>query len=164
MSTQFKNLSDYDVAGVPDGSAMQIGIVVSEWNSHITFSLLDSAFETLKKHGVKEKNIIVEYVPGAFELIFAAGMLAENIDLDAIIGLGCVIRGETPHFEYICQGVTQGFVELNIRYPVPFIFGVLTDSNEQQSIDRSGGIHGNKGVEAAVAAIKMAHFRNKIEK
>ena len=164
MATKNKNLSNYDTDGVPDGTNMRIGIVVAEWNSHITFSLLDGACSTLEKHGVKEENIFIEEVPGAFELIFGAKMLAETLELDAIIGLGCVIRGETPHFEYICQGVTQGFAELNVRYPIPFIFGVLTDNDEQQSMDRSGGVLGNKGDEAAVTAIKMAHLCCKLKK
>ena len=164
MSTQHKNLSAYDAAELPDGSGMRIGIVVSEWNCHITFSLLDGACETLKKHGVKDENIVVKYVPGAFELIYGAKLLAEKLNLDAIIGLGCVIRGETPHFEYICQGVAQGFAALNVRYPIPFIFGVLTDNNEEQSLDRSGGIHGNKGIEAAVTALKMVQLCCQFEK
>ncbi len=159
MATQYQNLSDYDATKVPDASAMKFGIVVSEWNQNITGALLHGAHSTLLKHGVKPDNIIIRFVPGAFELTFGAKKLAEtNAELDAIIGLGCIIRGETPHFEFISQGVTQGFVDLNMKYDIPFIFGVLTDNDMQQSIDRSGGKHGNKGDEAAITAIKMAQY------
>lgn len=155
MATQYHNLSEYDISKVPDASGMSFGIVVSEWNDTITKALLNGAYNTLLKHGVKEENIQVQFVPGAFELTFGAKWMVENEDVDAVIGLGCIIRGETPHFDFISQGVTQGFVDLNIKYPIPFVFGVLTNDTMQQSVDRAGGKHGNKGDEAAVTAIKM---------
>ena len=139
---------------------MKLGIVVSEWNSNITFALLNGAVETLKKHGVTDENILVSFVPGTFELTFGARQMALKKSLDAVITLGCVIRGDTPHFDYVCQGVTQGITILNTEFDIPFIFGVLTNDTMQQSIDRAGGIHGNKGDECAITAIKM-HFMKK---
>jgi len=162
MST--KNLSAYDPDLVPDASDMRFGIVVSDWNKEITWALMDGAIKTLKSHGSKEKHIIVKHVPGSFELTLGAQFLAEYDDLDAIICLGCVIQGETPHFTYICQGVTHGITELNMEYNIPFIFGVLTTLDQQQAIDRAGGKHGNKGDEAAVTAIKMAALQKDMEK
>jgi 6,7-dimethyl-8-ribityllumazine synthase len=159
-----RNLSEYDPNIVPDASDMRFGIVVSDWNKEITWSLLNAAVNTLKKQGCKEKNIIVKHVPGSFELTLGAQLLAEYDDLDAIICLGCVIQGETPHFTYICQGVTQGITQLNLEYNIPFIFGVLTTNSQQQAIDRAGGKLGNKGDEAAVTAIKMAALQRDIEK
>lgn len=158
MATKYHNLSDYDTKKLPDASMMRFGIVVSEWNNNITDNLLDGAIETLIKNGAKEENIFVHHVPGAFELTFGAKEIAENKDVDAVIGLGCIIKGETPHFNFISQGVTQGFIQLNVKYSIPFIFGVLTDNEMQQSIDRSGGKYGNKGDEAAITAIKMIDF------
>ncbi|MDR1370855.1 MAG: 6,7-dimethyl-8-ribityllumazine synthase [Dysgonamonadaceae bacterium] len=155
MATAYKNLSDYDPDQVPDASGMRFGIVVSEWNSEITSKLKDGAYDTLIRHGAKPENIVVCYVPGSFELIYGAKLLADTINPDAVIGLGCVIRGETPHFDYVCSGVTQGFATLNVKGTIPFIFGLLTNDTMQQSIDRAGGIHGNKGDEAAITAIKM---------
>jgi len=150
------NLSDYDPSLVPDSSEMRFGIVVSDWNSEITFSLLEGAISTLRKHGTEDRNILVKHVPGSFELTLGAQFIAENEDIDAVICLGCVIQGETPHFTFICQGVAMGITQLNIDYNIPFIFGVLTTDNLQQAKDRSGGKLGNKGDEAAVTAIKMA--------
>ncbi|GHT08153.1 hypothetical protein AGMMS49525_17350 [Bacteroidia bacterium] len=138
---------DYDLTTVPDASAMRFVIVVSEWNGAITAKLKDGAWDTLIQCGAKADHITVIYVPGSFELIFAAKRAAECLHPDAVIGLGCVIRGETPHFEYVCSGVTQGFATLNAKGDVPYIFGLLTDNNEQQSIDRAGGKLGNKGVD-----------------
>jgi 6,7-dimethyl-8-ribityllumazine synthase len=158
------DLSAYDPELVPDASEMRFGIVVSDWNKEITWSLLNGALKTLKKHGATKKNIVVKHVPGSFELTLGAQFLAEYDDLDAVICLGCVIQGETPHFTYICQGVTQGITQLNLEYNIPFIFGVLTTNNQQQAIERSGGKHGNKGDEAAVTAIKMASLQREIEK
>jgi 6,7-dimethyl-8-ribityllumazine synthase len=158
------NLSDYDPDSVPDARKMRFGIVVSDWNRDVTWSLLEGAVSTLKKHGATERNIIVKHVPGSFELTLGAQFLAEYEDLDSVICLGCVIQGETPHFTYICQGVTQGITQLNMEYNIPFIFGVLTTLNQQQAIDRAGGIHGNKGDEAAVTAIKMAALQRETEK
>lgn len=158
MATAYHNLSSYDASTVPDGKEMTIGIVVSEWNENITKALLDGAVKTLIKHGVKSENILVDFVPGSFELIFGAKHLAENKNIDAIITLGCVVRGDTPHFDYVCSGVTQGIADMNIRYDIPFIFGLLTTDTMQQAEDRAGGIHGNKGDECAITAIKMIDF------
>lgn len=157
------NLSDYDPDLVPDASKMRFGIVVSDWNHQITSSLLYGAVETLKKHGASENNIVVRHVPGSFELTLGAQFLAEYDDLDAIICLGCVIQGETPHFSYICQGVTHGITQLNLDYNIPFIFGVLTTLNLDQAKERSGGKYGNKGAEAAITAIKMAALQREME-
>jgi 6,7-dimethyl-8-ribityllumazine synthase len=162
MST--KNLSAFNPEEIPSASKMRFGIVVADWNREITWALLEGATETLKKHGVKKDSLIVKHVPGTFELTLGAQFLAEYDDLDGIICLGCVIQGETPHFTYICQGVTYGITKLNMEYNIPFIFGVLTTNTLQQAIDRSGGKHGNKGVEAAITAIKMATLQNELEK
>jgi 6,7-dimethyl-8-ribityllumazine synthase len=162
MST--KNLSAYDPESVPDASDMRFGIVVSDWNREVTWALLKGAVSTLKKHGATKTNIVVKHVPGSFELTLGAQFLAEYDDLDAIICLGCVIQGETPHFTFICQGVTYGITQLNMEYNIPFIFGVLTTNTQQQAVERAGGKHGNKGDEAAVSAIKMANLQREIEK
>lgn len=156
------NLSDYNADRVPDAGNMRFGIVVSEWNHKITSSLAEGAVKTLVRHGASEKNIWVHYVPGSFELPLGGQFMAENYNPDAVILLGCVIQGETRHFDFICQGVTNGTVELNLKYNIPFIFGVLTTENEQQAHDRSGGKHGNKGDEAAVTAIKMVNLKRNI--
>lgn len=156
MATSLKNLSDYDPTVIPDGSSMKFGIVVSEWNEPVTSALLEGAMSTLQKHGVKRENIFIRTVPGSFELPFGARIVADQNCPNAVICLGCVIQGETPHFDYICQGVSKGITELNLDYDIPFIFGVLTTLNLQQAEDRSGGKHGNKGDEAAVTALKMA--------
>lgn len=158
MATSLKNLSDYDPNSVPNASELSIGIVVAEWNMDVNTKLLQGAVETLQKHGVLEKNIIVNYVPGSFELTYGAKVMAENYDVDAVIVIGTVIQGETPHFTYICQSVSYGMTELNLSYDLPFIFGLLTVNNKEQAMDRAGGKYGNKGVEAAVTAIKMALY------
>jgi 6,7-dimethyl-8-ribityllumazine synthase len=155
-----KDLSEYNPESVPDASGMKFGIVVAEWNPDITMALANGAIETLLKHGAIESNIKVKYVPGSFELPLGAQFFAEHDNVDAIIILGCVIQGETRHFDFICQGVTQGIMDLNLKYDKPFIFGLLTTENQQQALDRSGGKHGNKGDEAAVTAIKMVHLKN----
>ena len=157
------NLSAYNPDGVPDASDMRIAIVVADWNSEITHSLLDGARNTLKKHGVREENIIEKHVPGTFELTFGARIIAEKYNPDSVICIGCVIQGETPHFTYICQGVTQGITRLNVDYGIPFIFGVLTTDSLQQAADRAGGKYGNKGDEAAVTAIKMVSLMKEIK-
>ena len=161
MSTS--NLSEYNPETVPDASEMRFGIVVSDWNNKITWSLLEGAVRTLKKHGTPVSDIVVKHVPGTFELTLGAQFLAEYDDLDAVICLGCVIQGETPHFTYICQGVTQGITQLNMEYNIPFIFGVLTTNTFEQAEERAGGIHGNKGDEAAITAIKMAALQREME-
>jgi 6,7-dimethyl-8-ribityllumazine synthase len=158
------NLSDYDPGNVPSAADMRFGIVVSEWNSDITMALLDGAIKTLKKHEVSDSDILVRYVPGSFELTLGAQFIAEYDDVDGVICLGCVIQGETPHFNYICQSVTQGITQLNLEYNIPFVFGVLTTADHQQALDRAGGRLGNKGNEAAVTAIKMAALQRLMEK
>jgi len=158
MATAYHNLSSYDPATVPHGAEMTVGIVVSEWNENITRPMLDGAYNILKKHGVQEENILIDFVPGSFELIFGAKHLAENKSVDAVIVLGSVVRGDTPHFDYVCSGVTQGIADMNIRYDIPFIFGLLTTDDMQQAEDRAGGKHGNKGDECAITALKMIDF------
>jgi len=157
------NLSVYDPDSVPDAGDMSFGIVVSDWNRDITWALLEEALSTLKKHGADYNKITVKHVPGSFEIPLGAQLLAENTDSDAIICFGCVIQGETPHFTYICQGVTRGIMQLNLDYNIPFIFGVLTTETHQQATDRAGGKHGNKGTEAALTAIKMVAFQRELE-
>ena len=158
-----KDLSQYDFNTVPSAANMRFGIVVAEWNPEVTMALATGAVETLKKHGATDENILVKHVPGSFELPLGAQFLAEYGDVDAVIILGCVIQGETRHFDYICEGVTQGTKDLNLKYNKPFIFGLLTTLNQQQALDRAGGKHGNKGDEAAVTAIKMVHLKNSMK-
>ena len=162
MATNLKNLSDYNPENIPSGDEMKIGIVLSDWNPEITKALLKGTLQTLRKHGVKEENIWVEHVPGSFELPLAARLIMEAKDPDAVICLGCVIQGETRHFDFICQGVTQGITDLNLKYGRPFVFGVLTTDTLQQAKDRAGGKHGNKGDEAAITALKMVSLKNKL--
>jgi 6,7-dimethyl-8-ribityllumazine synthase len=157
------NLSVYDPQKVPDAGKMRFGIVVADWNSEVTWSLLDGAISTLMKHGASVDEIVVKHVPGSFELTLGAQFIAEYDDPDAVICLGCVIQGETPHFTFICQGVTQGITQLNMEYNIPFIFGVLTTNTLQEALDRAGGKHGNKGDEAAITAIKMATLQHEME-
>ncbi|MHC1704928.1 MAG: 6,7-dimethyl-8-ribityllumazine synthase [Tenuifilaceae bacterium] len=163
MSTKNKNLSAYDPKQIPSAKKMIFGIVVSDWNSDVTHALLDGAYKTLKENGAKEENILVKHVPGSFELTLGAQFMAEYADLDAVICLGCVIQGETRHFDFICQSVTHGITELNMNYNIPFVFGLLTTSDMAQAKARSGGKHGNKGVEAAITAIKMAALQKEME-
>jgi 6,7-dimethyl-8-ribityllumazine synthase len=158
MATALHNLSDYDFSKVPDASNMCFGIVVAEWNPEITGAMLEGCVNTLEKHGALPENIHVKTVPGSFELIYGAQQLSRNDGYDAIIILGSVIRGETPHFDYICQGVTQGIAHLNATNNIPIIYGLLTTEDLQQAKDRAGGRLGNKGDECAVVAIKMAKF------
>ena len=157
MATINNNLSDFNKDSLPDSSDMKIGIVVSQWNNKITDGLFNGAFTTLIESGVSENNIEKIEVPGSFELIFGAKILSRK-DIDAIICLGSVIEGETKHFDYVCQAVSNGIKDLNITLNIPVIFGVLTDNTIEQASNRSGGKHGNKGIEAAVTAIKMAHL------
>ncbi len=163
INNKKKNLSEHDPANIPSATDLVIGIVVSDWNPEITAALLDGAVKTLKKHGAEDENIIIKHVPGSFELTFGAKALYDNIFPDVIICLGCVIQGETRHFDYICQSVTQGITQLNIDLNTPFIFGVLTVNSYDQAKERSGGKHGNKGDEAAVTAIKMASLNIELE-
>lgn len=158
MATALHHLSDYDPATVPDASNMCFGIVVAEWNPDITGALLSGAMATLKQHGTLPENIHVKTVPGSFELIYGAHQMVLHGGYDAVIVLGSVIRGETPHFDYICQGVTQGIAHLNATQEIPVIYGLLTTNDLQQALDRCGGKLGNKGGECAIDAIKMAKF------
>lgn len=157
MATQ--NLSQYKPDEVPSAKGMKIGIVVSEWNSDITFSLKEGAIQTLEQYGMDTDDIILRHVPGSFELTTGAQLMAGYTSVDAVICLGCIIQGETPHFDYICQGVTVGLTQVAIEFEIPVIFGVLTTNSYEQALDRSGGKHGNKGVEAAVTAIKMVALK-----
>ena len=157
MATKNNNLSDFKKESLPDSSNMKIGIVVSQWNKKITNGLYNGAYTTLIESGVSENNIEKIEVPGSFELIFGAKILSRK-DVDAIICLGSVIQGETKHFDYVCQAVSNGIKDLNISLDIPVIFGVLTDNTMEQALNRSGGKHGNKGVEAAATAIKMVHL------
>ncbi|HOM63663.1 MAG TPA: 6,7-dimethyl-8-ribityllumazine synthase [Dysgonamonadaceae bacterium] len=161
MATDLHNLSEYNPNNIPSGEGKKIAIVVSEWNSNITENLLQGAYDTLIKFGVTSQNILIHWVPGSFELTFGAKTLIEKIHPDALIMLGCVIQGETPHFTYVCQSVTQGATELNIKYDVPVIFGLLTTTTLEQAKDRAGGRHGNKGDEAAITALKMIALNNR---
>lgn len=157
MATQLKNLSDFSHTTVPGGAAYKFAIAVAEWNARVTGSLYQGAMDTLLKHGVKEENIITVAVPGTFELTVAADLLLnKHADLHGVICLGCVIQGETRHFDFICDAVANGITQTGIKHSKPVIFGVLTTDNLQQALDRSGGVHGNKGDEAAITAIKMA--------
>ncbi len=164
MATAYHNLSDYDVDTVPDASAMRFGIVVSEWNGHITGALLSGALNTLKKHGAKEENIFVQTVPGSFELTFGSAQMVKSRKVDAVIALGCVVRGSTPHFDYVCMGATQGITYLNATSNIPVIYGLITANTMEQAEERAGGKLGNKGDECAVTAIKMIDFACRLEK
>jgi 6,7-dimethyl-8-ribityllumazine synthase len=157
MATQLKNLSDFSAASdIPTAEAYSFGIVVAEWNADITNALYKGAYDSLIKYGANAGNIHSYQVPGSFELTSGAELLLKNKKLDAVICLGCVIQGETRHFDFICNAVANGIANVSIKYSKPVIFGVLTTDNQQQAIDRAGGKHGNKGDEAAVTAIKMA--------
>ena len=156
------NLSDYKPLNINNADSFRIGIVVSEWNDFVTHNLRDSALEILKTEGVKEENIKVFKVPGAFELNYASMQLCKEGIFDAVIAIGCVIRGETPHFDYVCSAVAQGIKDCNIFSDVPTIFCLLTDDTKEQSIARSGGNLGNKGVEAAVTALQMIDFKKNL--
>ena len=160
MSTAHRNLSFNEGSEIPNAKAFKFGIVYSEWNHEITNALKEGAIKTLIEHGALQENISIKSVPGSFELTLGAQYLAEYSDVDAIICLGCVIQGETRHFDFICEAVANGITKLNMKYNLPVIFGVLTPDNQQQAIDRAGGKHGNKGSEAAITAIKMLGLRN----
>jgi len=155
MATVEKNLSHYDKNSIPNASNMRFGIVVSEWNEKITNGLLEGAISALKDNGATDDNIVIKYMPGSFELALGAQYLLEHLNIDGVVALGSVIQGETKHFDFVCHGVTQGIMDVSLKYNKPVIFGVLTDNTMQQAIDRSGGKHGNKGIECAIACIKM---------
>ena len=162
MATKYQNLSDYDASQMPPKTFVEkqhVALIVSDWNPTITQARLKGAFDTLIENGAKEQNIDIFHVPGTFELTYAAKRVIN--DYSAIIVMGCVIQGETPHFDYVCQGVTQGITELNLEGTTPIIFSVLTTNTMQQAVDRSGGIHGNKGTEGAITAIKMIELKEK---
>lgn len=159
MATVNKNLSEYDKNSIPNAKNFRFGIVVSEWNDSITEGLYKGAIEALLENQVPAQHIIRWNVPGSFELIYGSKKMLQTQNVDAVIAIGCVIQGQTKHFDFVCEGVTQGIKDLNVQTDIPVIFCVLTDNTMQQSIDRSGGIHGNKGTEAAIAAIKMAYIR-----
>ncbi len=163
MATIHRNLSEYDKNNIPNGADFKVGIVVSEWNDSITLNLLKGAKETLMENGVPEANILIRFVPGAFELPLGAQLMLDNTDVDGVIAIGVVIQGETKHFDFVCQGATQGIMHLNLEYNSPVAFCLLTDNNIQQSIDRSGGKHGNKGVECAIACLKMIELKKSFE-
>lgn len=158
MASNLKNLGDHSDKNMASLKDKKIGIVVSEWNDQITDSLLSAAQEVLLNADAKAKNIIIKYVPGSFELTLGAQYLASRKDLDAVICLGCVIQGETKHFDFICNAVADGVTNVGLKYNKPVVFGVLTTNNLQQALDRAGGKHGNKGEEAAYTAIKMLSF------
>jgi 6,7-dimethyl-8-ribityllumazine synthase len=157
MASSLKNLSTHSDITL-DVSKKKFGIVVAEWNSEVTESLYSGAVETLLKHGALAENITRKSVPGTFELSLGAQWLAARADMDAVIAIGCVIQGETRHFDFICNAVSIGITDVNLKYNKPVIFGVLTTDNQQQALDRAGGKHGNKGVEAAATAIQMLAF------
>ena len=157
------NLSEHDASHVPSGENYRIGIVVAEWNSEITNAMADGAVETLARYGVQDNNIILEHVPGSFELTTGADLMLRCDDsLDAVICIGCVIQGETRHFDFICEAVSQGLTNVALKHERPVIFSLLTTNNMQQALDRAGGKHGNKGVEGAVTALKMVALRKRL--
>lgn len=155
MSSLNKNLSQIEGSEIPNGSGMRIGIVVSEWNIAITGALCEGAIKTLLANGVEEKNIVLKYVPGSFELTMGAQFMCEDKTIDGVITLGCVIQGETRHFDFICDAVAHGVTNVSLKYNKPVIFGVLTPNTMEQAQDRAGGKHGNKGDEAAATVLKM---------
>jgi 6,7-dimethyl-8-ribityllumazine synthase len=163
VATYLKNLSDYNKENIPNGADFKIGIVVSEWNDSITLNLLAGAKQTLLDNNVPEENILVRFVPGAFELPLAAQLMLDNTDIDGVVAIGVVIQGETKHFDFVCKGTTDGLMKVMLEYNSPVSFCVLTDNTLQQSIDRSGGVHGNKGVECAIACLKMIELKKSFE-
>jgi len=160
MSTAHQSLSHHQAYEMPNAGPYKFGIVVAEWNQVITEAMAQGAIHFLNDAGAKSENITRINVPGSFELTAGASMLAQE-NYDAIICIGCVIQGETRHFDFICNAVANGITDLTIKYNKPFIFGVLTTDNQDQAIDRSGGKHGNKGIEAAATALKMVALKNK---
>jgi 6,7-dimethyl-8-ribityllumazine synthase len=158
MASANKNLSEFQSNELPEIQHKKFAILVSEWNEEVTNALYIGAFETLMKHGAQEKNILRLKVPGSFELTLGAQKMAQKPEIDAVICLGCVIQGETRHFDFICQAVAHGITEVSIKFNKPVIFGVLTPNTQAQAMDRAGGKHGNKGDEAAITAIKMLAF------
>ncbi len=155
MSSANKNLSIFSTENLPDVSNKRFAIVVAEWNQEITEALFEGAYKTLINYRVKTENIIRANVPGSFELSYGSQVFAQKSDIDAVIAIGCVIQGETKHNDYINHAVAGGLTDVALKYNKPVVFGVLTPNDYQQALDRAGGIHGNKGDEAAITAIKM---------
>lgn len=160
MATSNKNLSDNKLGGVQHAAGKRYALVVSEWNTEVTEALYSGAFSTLLQAGVPREHIVRVDVPGSFELPLGAQWMAQRADIDAVICLGCVIQGETRHFDFICQACAQGVTEVGLKYNKPVIFGVLTTDNQKQALDRAGGRHGNKGDEAAATALKMLQIQS----
>ena len=158
MSSADKNLSAFSKKYLPDINTKVFAIIVSEWNEAVTGAMFEGAYNTLRENGVRKENILRKDVPGSFELTLAAQWMAKREDVDAVICIGCVIQGETKHFDFICDAVAHGITNVSLKYDKPVIFGVLTPNNQQQALDRAGGKHGNKGDEAAITAIKMLGF------
>ncbi len=160
MTEKKKNLSEFTPFEFSSAQNTRIGIVVSEWNDRITDSLLNGAEESLLEHGILQENILVKHVPGSFELPLGAKWMLEKTDVDAVICIGCIIQGETRHFDFIAQAVADGIMNVGLKFSKPVIFSVLTCNTMEQAEDRAGGKHGNKGVEGAVSALKMLSFGN----
>lgn len=158
MATRLKNLSSHSSTNISNISDKKFAIVVAEWNTEITEALFHGAYDTLLKNGALKENIIRKTVPGSFELSIGAQWMAQHDEIDAVICIGCVIQGDTKHFDFICQAVSHGLTDVALKYDKPVIFGVLTPNTQQQALDRAGGKHGNKGDEAAITAIKMLGF------
>ncbi|MEM6361862.1 MAG: 6,7-dimethyl-8-ribityllumazine synthase [Bacteroidota bacterium] len=158
MASSEKNLSSYKESNIANMTNKRFAIIVSEWNDSVTEALYDGAYNTLRENGVPKDNIIRKNVPGSFELSLAAQWVANEKYIDAVICLGCVIQGETKHFDFICNAVANGLTNVGLKFNKPVIFGVLTPNSQQQALDRAGGKHGNKGDEAAITAIKMLGF------
>jgi len=158
MATREKSLSDIEIFGATPIQGVRVAIVTASWNNRFTYALRDGAISTLNQLGVQDSEIVQVEVPGGFELPLAAAWALESCD--AAICIGCVIKGDTPHFEYICSGLTQGIMQLNLQSKKPVVYGVLTVNNELQAEERCGGVHGNKGVEAAATCVRMLHVKN----
>ena len=162
MATAYHNLSSYDADTMPDASGMKVAIAAAEWNAEITDTLLKGAVDTLLRNGVKEENIYVARVPGTVELTFASQQMAEFYQPDAVIAIGCVVRGDTPHFDYVCAEASKGVAHVGLETGVPVAFGVLTTENIEQAVERAGTKAGNKGVDAAMTAIEMVNLLKNI--
>ncbi|TAF80716.1 MAG: 6,7-dimethyl-8-ribityllumazine synthase [Sphingobacteriales bacterium] len=163
MASKLKNLSDFSHTTIPNAAPFKFGIVVASWNVQVTGALYKGAYNALLKHNTSESNIVSIEVAGSYELVAATDLLLQSQFYDAVICLGCVIQGETKHFDFICNAVASGLVNVGLKYTKPVVFGVLTTDNLQQALDRAGGIHGNKGEEAAITAIKMAYVANSLK-
>ncbi len=164
MATALKSLSEYDESKIPSAEGKKFGIIISEYNNNVTFPLYEGCYNTLTKHGALEEDIHTLQVPGAFELTAGARMLAQSRKFDAVICIGCVIKGETTHNEYINNAVALGLTNLSLATGIPFIFGLLTPNTLEQALDRAGGKHGNKGVEAATTALRMVALKKELGK